>query len=99
MTTTKKGKVKAESMIACLADYQAMKAKIQLYQETLGLRQEELLASLDRLSATAHSLMETAAESMAGELETEEAPQGAEETNEQEGSTADIGAEGDDEEA
>lgn len=43
--------------------------------------------------------METATESMAGELETEEAPQGAEETNEQEGSTADIGAEGDDEEA
>ena len=38
VTTTKKGKVKAESMIACLADYQAMKAKIQLYQETLGLR-------------------------------------------------------------
>jgi hypothetical protein len=38
VTTTKKGKVKAESMIACLANYQAMKAKIQLYQETLGLR-------------------------------------------------------------
>lgn len=36
---------------------------------------------------------------MARELETEEAPQEAEETNEQEGSTADIGAESDDEEA
>jgi hypothetical protein len=104
VTTTKKGKVKhgkvkAESMIARLADYQAMKAKIQLYHDTLGLRQEELLASLDQLSATARSLMEVAAEAMAGDLETEDAPQEAEETHEQEGLPADTPAEGEKEEA
>ena len=101
VTTSKKGKVKhgkvkTESMIARLADYQAMKAKIQLYHDTLGLRQEELLASLDQLSVTARSLMEAAAEAMAGELEADGAPQEADEPTDQVGPTDDTPA-GDDE--
>ncbi len=104
VTTSKKGrvkhgKVKTESMIARLADYQAMKAKIQLYHDTLGLRQEELLASLDQLSTTARSLMETAADAMAADLEAEDAPQEADEAAEQDNATDDTPAGGDVEEA
>ena len=104
VTTSKKGKVKhgkvkTESMIARLADYQAMKAKIQLYHDTLGLRQEELLASLDQLSTTARSLMETAAEAMAADLEAKGAPQEAEEATEQDDTIDDTPAAGDEEEA
>jgi hypothetical protein len=104
VTTSKKGKikhgkVKTESMIARLADYQAMKAKIQLYHDTLGLRQEELLASLDQLSTTARSLMETAAEAMAADLEAKDAQQEADEATEQDNTTDDTPAGGDEEEA
>ncbi len=104
VTTSKKGKVKhgkvkTESMIARLADYQAMKAKIQLYHDTLGLRQEELLASLDQLSTTARGLMETAAEAMAADLEVEDAQQEAEEATEQDDTIDDTPAGGDEEEA
>lgn len=104
VTTSKKGKVKhgkvkTESMIARLADYQAMKAKIQLYHDTLGLRQEELLASLDHLSTTARSLMETAAEAMAADLEAKGAQQEADEATEQDNTTHDTPAGGDEEEA
>jgi hypothetical protein len=107
-TTTKKGKVKhgkvkAESMIARLADYQAMKNKIQLYHETLGVRQEELLASLDSLSATARGLMEAATDALAEseDLETGDAEQLDSETTEQEqdGQTDDTPVEGNEEEA
>lgn len=86
-TVTKKGKikhgkVKPETMIARLADYRAMKNKIELYHETLGLRQEELLTSLESLSTTARNLMEAATDAMAEDKTLEDEPQ--EETARQE---------------
>ncbi len=54
--TTRKGKpatIRRESMVARLADYQGMKAKVGLYAEMLGMRQQEIARSLDTLQQTA----------------------------------------------
>ncbi len=62
--TTKKGKpgtIRRESMVARLADYQGMKAKVGLYAEMLGMRQQEIARSLDTLQQTARTLLDTAA--------------------------------------
>jgi len=64
LTTTKKGKpgtIRRESMVARLADYQGMKAKVSLYAEMLGMRQQEITRSLDTLQQTARTLLDTAA--------------------------------------
>ncbi len=48
--TTKKGKpgtIRRASMVARLADDQGMKAKVGLYAEMLGMRQQEIARSLD----------------------------------------------------
>jgi hypothetical protein len=69
-TTTTKGKpgrIKRESMLARLADYQAMKAKVGLYSEMLGMRQQEILRGLDQLQTTARTLLETAAAALGAE--------------------------------
>ena len=49
-----------------------MKTKITLYQEVLGLRQEELLTQLDELTQTANNLRETATDVMAEQMEGQE---------------------------
>jgi len=62
--TTRKGKpatIRRESMVARLADYQGMKAKVSLYAEMLGMRQQEIARSLDTLQQTARTLLDTAA--------------------------------------
>jgi len=62
--TTKKGKpgtIRRESMVTRLADYQGMKAKVGLYAEMLGMRQQEIARSLDTLQQTARTLLDTAA--------------------------------------
>lgn len=48
-------------MVARLADYQGMKAKVGLYAEMLGMRQQEIARSLDTLQQTARTLLDTAA--------------------------------------
>jgi len=56
--TTRKGKpatIRRESMVARLADYQGMKAKVGLYAEMLGMRQQEIARSLDTLQQTARA--------------------------------------------
>jgi len=63
--TTKKGKPgtsRRESMVARLADYQDMTAKVGLYAEMLGMRQQEIARSLDTLQQTARTLLDTAAD-------------------------------------
>ena len=42
--------------------YKNMRNKIMLYTEKLGMQQEELIAELDRLQATARSLVEVETE-------------------------------------
>lgn len=62
---TKKGKpgrIRQDSIVARLADYQAVKAKVALYNEVLGMRQEEILAGLETLQKTARSLIDAATE-------------------------------------
>ncbi len=48
-------------MAARLADDQGMKAKVGLYAEMLGMRQQEIARSLDALQQTARTLLDTAA--------------------------------------
>jgi hypothetical protein len=81
-STTKKGrvkygKVKEETVLARLADYKNVKTKIELYQATLDMRQEELLAELEALAKTANSLRETATDIMSEQAELDEDGQGA----------------------
>src|SRR6202051_2201310 len=63
----KPGRIKQESMLARLADYQGMKAKVQMYSEVLGMRQQEIIGHLDQLQATARGLLEAAAEALSEE--------------------------------
>jgi hypothetical protein len=54
--TTKKGKpgtIRRDSMVTRLADDQGMKAKVGLYTEMRGMRQQEIARSLDTLQQTA----------------------------------------------
>lgn len=67
----KPGRIKQESMLARLADYQGMKAKVQMYSEVLGMRQQEIIGHLDQLQATARGLLEAAAEALSEEEEEE----------------------------
>jgi hypothetical protein len=69
-TSTKKGKpgrVQRTSMEDRLAQYQTMCAKVTLYSELLGMRQQEILRGLEELQATAHQLLEEAATIMGAE--------------------------------
>ncbi len=59
--TGKTGTIRRESMVARLADDQGMKAKVSLYAEMLGMRQQEIVRSLDTLQQTARTLLDTAA--------------------------------------
>jgi len=62
--TTKKGKpgtIRRESMVTRLADDQGMKAKVGLYAEMRGMRQQEITRSLDTFQQTARTLLDTAA--------------------------------------
>lgn len=67
-----RGRVKEETIVARLQQYKDMKNKIVLYQETLGMRQEELVAQLDDLTTTANSLRETATDIMAEQMDGQE---------------------------
>jgi len=62
------GKVKEETIVARLTQYKNMKTKIALYQEALGMRQDELLAELDSLTQTANSLRDTATDVLAEQM-------------------------------
>jgi hypothetical protein len=69
-TTTPKGKqghIRRASMQDRLAQYQTMRAKVTLYSQLLGMRQQEILRGLDELQATAHQLLEEAATIMSAE--------------------------------
>jgi len=68
----KYGKVKQETVLARLAEYKNVKTKIELYQATLDMRQEELLTELEALTKTANSLTETATDIMSEQAELEE---------------------------
>ena len=62
--TIKKGKpgtIRRESMVTRLADDQGMKAKVGLYAEMRGMRQQEITRSLDTFQQTARTLLDTAA--------------------------------------
>jgi hypothetical protein len=65
------GKIKPETIIARMQAYKDMKTKIELYQATLDMRQDELLAELDTLTQTANRLRETATDIMAEQAEQE----------------------------
>ncbi len=105
-TTTKKGKVKygkvkQETVLARLAEYKNVKTKIELYQATLDMRQEELLAELEALTKTANSLRETATDIMSEQAELAEqgAAPDAEDEEEEEEETTEEGDEATPEEA
>jgi hypothetical protein len=57
----KQGRIKSQSMVSRLADYQAMKARVALYGEMMEMRQQEILRGLEQLQTTARTLLETAA--------------------------------------
>jgi hypothetical protein len=91
-TTTKKGKVKygkvkEETILARLNDYKNMRTKMELYQTTLDMRQDELQTALADLVKTASSLRDTATDIMSEQPEektTATTPTGAEEEEEEE---------------
>ena len=43
-----------------LVEYQEMKAKVELYKQVLGMRQDEILKGLAELEGKARMLLETA---------------------------------------
>jgi hypothetical protein len=61
------GKVRQSTVLHRLADYRAMRAKVELYGEILGARQQEALQVLGQLQQTARTLLDTAAGAMAGD--------------------------------
>lgn len=63
------GKVRQSTVLHRLADYRAMRAKVELYGEILGARQQEALQVLGQLQHTARTLLDTAAGSMADDDE------------------------------
>jgi len=70
--TTKKGKpgtIRRESMVARLADDQGMTATVGLDAEMRGMRQQEIVRSLDTLQQTARTLRDTAAGTAGDESE------------------------------
>jgi hypothetical protein len=76
-STTEKGrpaKVRPATIVNRLAEYRAMRAKIELYGEILGARQQQALQALGQLQHTARTLLDTAAGAQA---EIEELPEAA----------------------
>jgi len=67
--TGKPGTIRRESMVARLADDQGMKAKVGLYAEMRGMRQQEIARSLYTLQQTARTLLDTAAGTAGDESE------------------------------
>jgi len=54
------GRIKRENMAKRLVEYQEMKAKVELYKQVLGMRQDEILKGLAELEGKARMLLETA---------------------------------------
>jgi hypothetical protein len=58
----KQARISTESMLLRLEEYKAMKAKAQLYNQVLDMRQQEILTNLEGLQETARKLMDVATE-------------------------------------
>src|SRR5258708_35168386 len=58
----KQARISTESMLLRLEAYKAMKAKAQLYNQVLDMRQQEILTNLENLQETARKLMDVATE-------------------------------------